>query len=145
MAMLYYHAEKRNYAVIGTGNKNEHEQGFFVKFGDGGVDVQPIIHLLKTQIYQLAAYLSVPESIQQRLPTTDTYSAYQSQEEFFFRIPFHVMDMLWCAQERKAPIAEVSEVMALTPDQIERVYRDFNRKRRTTDYLRTPPITFNLE
>ncbi len=145
MAMLYYHAEKRNFAVIGTGNKNEHEQGFFVKFGDGGVDVQPISHLLKTQIYQLAAYLNVPEPIQQRLPTTDTYSAHQSQEEFFFRIPFDVMDVLWCAQEHKAPITEVSEVMALTPDQIERIYRDFNRKRRTTDYLRTPPISLPFD
>ncbi len=77
MAMLYYHAELRNYAVIGTANKNEHDQGFFVKYGDGGIDVKPITHLFKTQIYQLAEYLDVPDEIRQRPPTTDTYSATQ--------------------------------------------------------------------
>lgn len=79
MVMLYYHAELRNFAVIGTGNKNEHEQGFFVKYGDGGVDIQPIAHLYKTQVYQLARYLEVPKEIQERTPTTDTYSATSTQ------------------------------------------------------------------
>src|SRR5512135_3749603 len=85
MATLYYHAEMRHFAVVGTANKNEHEQGFFVKFGDGGVDVRPIVHLFKTQVYQLAEYLDVPAEIRRRPPTTDTYSAATTQEEFFFR------------------------------------------------------------
>ncbi|HQF44034.1 MAG TPA: NAD(+) synthase, partial [Ignavibacteriaceae bacterium] len=85
MSMLYYHAESRNYAVIGTGNKNEHEQGFFVKYGDGGADIKPITHLFKTQVFQLAEYLEVPDEIRKRTPTTDTYSAEQTQEEFFYR------------------------------------------------------------
>ena len=72
MAMLYYHAERRNYAVIGTANRNEHDQGFFVKYGDGGADVQPIVHLLKTQVYELAEYLDIPIEIRNRPPTTDT-------------------------------------------------------------------------
>lgn len=142
MAMLYYHAEKRNFAVIGTANKNEHAQGFFVKYGDGGVDVRLIGHLLKTQVYQLAAYMEVPAVIRQRPPTTDTYSAHQSQEEFFFRIPFSVMDMLWYAQEHHVPLEEVAQVMALAPEQIQRAFRDFTRKQRTTEYLRTPPLEF---
>ena len=142
MAMLYYHAESRNYAVIGTANKNEHDQGFFVKYGDGGVDMRPIAHLLKTQVYQLAAYLDVPETIRTRQPTTDTYSAHQSQEEFFFRIPFAMMDLLWVAQEQDVPVAEVAEVMHLTPEQVQRAFTDFSRKRSTTSYLRTPPIEF---
>lgn len=56
MAMVYYHAELRNYAVIGTPNKNEHDRGFFVKYGDGGVDLNPIAHLYKSQVYQLAGH-----------------------------------------------------------------------------------------
>lgn len=143
MAMLYYHAEQRNYAVIGTANKNEHDQGFFVKYGDGGVDVRPIAHLLKTQVYQLAEYLNVPAEIRERPPTTDTYSAHQSQEEFFFRIPFHVMDLLWIAQEQNVPVAEVAQEMSLKPEQVERAFNDFKRKRRTTAYLRKPPIEFS--
>ncbi len=144
MAMLYYHAEYRNYAVIGTANKNEHDQGFFVKYGDGGVDMRPIGHLLKTQVYQLATYLDVPKPIRTRQPTTDTYSAHQSQEEFFFRMPFAVMDLLWIAQEQEVPMAEVAQVMDLTPEQVQRAFNDFSRKRRTTAYLRTPPVEFVL-
>jgi NAD+ synthase len=140
MSMLYYHAELRNYAVIGTGNKNEHFQGFFVKWGDGGVDIQPIVHLFKTQVYQLAEYLGIPEEIRQRPPTSDTYSAGSTQEEFFFRLPFAVMDVLWYAMQHNVPIAEVAQAMGLEEIQVQRAYTDFTRKQRTTDYLRMAPI-----
>jgi NAD+ synthase len=140
MATLYYHAEARNYAVIGTANKNEHNQGFLVKYGDGGVDIQPIAHLYKTQVYQLAEYLGVPEEIRQRPPTSDTYSAHQTQEEFFFRLPFETMDMLWYAQEHNVPVPEVAQAMNLTEVQVQRAFDDFTRKQRTTEYLRMPPV-----
>ncbi|MEN6299263.1 MAG: NAD(+) synthase, partial [Anaerolineaceae bacterium] len=99
MATLYFHAERSNYAVIGTANKNERELGFFVKYGDGGVDVSPITHLFKTQVFQLAEYLDIPQEIQQRIPTTDTYSAGSTQEEFFFRLPFELLDTIWFGYE----------------------------------------------
>jgi NAD+ synthase len=143
MSMLYYHAELHNYAVIGTANKNEHGQGFFVKFGDSGVDIQPVAHLFKTQIYQLAEFLGVPEEIRLRPPTTDTYSAPSTQQEFFFRLPFELMDMLWYAQEHAVPIAEVAQGMGLDEVQVERAFNDFNRKQRTTDYLRMNPVLFS--
>lgn len=142
MAMLYYHAESRNYAVIGTSNKNEHDQGFLVKYGDSGVDIQLIAHLYKTQVYQLAAYLGVPEEIRQRVPTSDTYSAHQTQEEFFFRLPFEIMDLLWYAQENNVPVAQVAAVMNLTEEQVQRAFADFTRKQRATEYIRTAPIIF---
>jgi NAD+ synthase len=140
MSMLYYHAELRNYGVIGTANKNEYDQGFFVKYGDGGVDVKPIGHLYKTQVYQLAEYLDVPRDIRERTPTTDTYSAPTTQEEFFFRLPFETMDLLWYAQENEIPVEEVATVMHLTPVQVQRAFADFTRKKRTTEYLRMPPV-----
>lgn len=142
MTMLYYHAEARNYAVVGTPNKNEHDQGFFVKWGDGGYDVAPIRHLFKTQVYQLADYLEIPGEIRHATPTTDTYSAHSSQEEFFFRLPFEMMDLLWYAQEHEVPVAEAARVMGLTEEQVERAWTDFTRKRRTTQYLRTLPIEY---
>ncbi|MBI1877961.1 MAG: NAD(+) synthase [Chloroflexi bacterium] len=140
MAMLYYHAELRNYAVIGTANRNEHDQGFFVKYGDGGVDVKPITHLFKSQIYQLAEYLDVLLKIRQRPPTSDTYSAPTTQQEFFFRLPFETMDLLWYAQEHNVPVPEVAQVMELSETQVERAFDDFTRKQRTTDYLRMLPL-----
>src|SRR5262249_55798264 len=143
MAILYYHAEMHNYAVIGTANKNEYDQGFFVKYGDGGVDVGAIGHLYKTQVYQLAAFLDVPAEIQQRTPTTDTYSAHCTQEEFFFRLPFETMDLVWYAQENGVQVGDVARVMGLTEIQVHRAYRDFDRKRRATESLRSAPITLH--
>lgn len=140
MAMLYYHAELNNFAVIGTANKNEQDQGFFVKFGDAGVDVKAIAHLYKTQVYQLAEYLDIPEEIRRRPPTTDTYSAPCDQQEFFFRIPFETLDLLWFAQDHQIPLAQVSEVMGLTETIVQRAFNDFTRKQRSTQYLRSTPL-----
>ena len=140
MSMLYYHAEVNNYAVIGTANRNEHDQGFFVKYGDGGVDIKAIGHLFKTQVYQLAEYLGVPEEIRRRTPTTDTYGAPCNQQEFFFRLPFETMDLLWFAQEHNVPLAEVAQVMGLTEIQVRRAFDDFTRKLRGTEYLRLAPL-----
>jgi NAD+ synthase len=139
MATLYFHAEARQYAVIGTANKNEHAQGFFVKYGDGGVDVQPIAHLFKSQVYQLARHLGVPEAIQKRAPTTDTYSAPCDQEEFFFRLPFETLDPIWYALEHQIPARDVAQAMALGEDQVQRVFDDITRKQRTTNFLRLQP------
>jgi NAD+ synthase len=138
MTMLYYHAELRNYAVIGTANKNEHDLGFFVKYGDGGIDVNPIVHLYKTQVYQLAAYLDIPEEIQGRVPTTDTYSAGSTQEEFFFRVPFEILDPIWHGYELGLAADEIADALQLSPDQVKRVISDVQRKQQTTEYLRMP-------
>lgn len=140
MSMLYFHGEALHYAVIGTPNKHEQEQGFFVKYGDGGADVMPIGNLYKTQVYQLARFLEVPEAIIKRTPTTDTYSAEQTQEEFFYQMPFEQMDILWYGYENGYSPEEVAEVMEMTNDQVMGLYSNFERKRKTTDYLRMSPI-----
>jgi NAD+ synthase len=143
MALLYYHAEKRHYAVIGTANKDEHGQGFFVKYGDGGVDIQPISHLFKTQVYQLAEHLDVPEEVLCRPSTSDTYSATQTQEEFFFRLPFETLDLIWYAKEHDVPVEKVAHVLDMEEPEVQRMFDDIARKRRTTEYLRTPPLSAN--
>jgi len=139
MSMLYYHADRLNYAVIGTGNKNEHEQGFFVKYGDGGADVKPIAHLFKSQVFQLAAHLGVPREIQERTPTTDTYSAECTQEEFFFRVPFEIGDLVWYAMEKGVPVGEVARELDLGEDRVLNIQNDIRRKIKATEYLRAEP------
>jgi NAD+ synthase len=140
MAMLYYHAERLHYAVIGTPNKHEVDQGFFVKYGDGGADVMPVGHLYKTQVYQLARYLEIPKEIIARTPTTDTYTAEQTQEEFFYQLPFELMDLLWYAFENNYTPGEVSPVVGKSSEDVKNIYMNFARKIKTTDYLRMPPI-----
>jgi NAD+ synthase len=133
---LYYHAELRNYAVIGTPNKNEHDLGFFVKYGDGGYDFGPIRHLFKTQVFQLADYLDVPKSISSRPPTTDTYPGGGTQEEFFYRIKFDILDTIWLGIEKGIPSEEIAAALSLDVVQVERVTKDIQQKKRATDYLR---------
>lgn len=140
MMMLYYHAEARNFAVVGTSNKNEHALGFFVKYGDGGADVQLIAHLFKTQVYQLARYLEVPAEIQARTPSADTYPGGGSQEEFFYRIPIALLDAIWSGYERGLSGAAIASALGLAPVQVERVIRDVVSKQRATEYLRSPAV-----
>jgi NAD+ synthase len=139
MSMLYYHADRLNYAVIGTGNKDEHEHGFFVKYGDGGADIKPIAHLFKIQVYQLAAYLDVPKEIRERTPTSDTYSAACTQEEFFFRVPFEIGDVIWYAMEKGVPVGEVARALNLSESKVEHIQNDIRRKIKATEYLRATP------
>ncbi|MBS4034533.1 MAG: NAD(+) synthase [Ignavibacterium sp.] len=140
MCMLYYYAELKNYCVIGTGNKNEHEQGFFVKHGDGAADLKPIAHLFKSQVYQLADYLQIPEEIQKRTPTTDTYSAEQTQEEFFFKTPFKILDKVWFGWEKGYKVSEIAAALNLSEDNVNNIISDIKRKIQTTEYLRTEPL-----
>jgi NAD+ synthase len=138
--ILYYHAELRNYSVLGTPNKNEHDLGFFVKWGDGGYDLAPIRHLFKTQVFQLAEYLGVPASIQSRVPTTDTYPGGSTQEEFFYRLPFKTLDAIWCGFEKGIAEDAIAAALDLSAEQVARVIEDIKRKNRTTAYLRSIPL-----
>jgi len=126
--------------VIGTGNKNEHDLGFFVKYGDGGVDIQPIRHLFKTQVYALAKCIGVPDDIIQRPPTTDTYPADTTQEEFFYRLPFELLDGIWDAFEKKQSSEKIASSFNLTVEQVNNVIADIQNKQRTTEYLRLSPL-----
>ena len=135
----YYHADRLNYCVLGTPNRLEYDQGFFVKNGDGAADVKPIAHLYKSQVYQLAEALGVPEEIRSRPPTTDTYSMPQSQEEFYFSLPYDEMDLCLYAVDHGVGAAEVAASLGLTPEQVERVFKDIAGKRRVSAYLHAAP------
>jgi len=140
MIYLYYFAEKNNYGVVGTTNRTEERQGFFVKYGDGGVDVEPLAHLYKTQVYELAEYLDVPREIIERPPSPDTYTATVSDTEFYFGAPFDLLDPFMWADEHDVPVAEICEVLSLTPEQYDRLKKNVDRKAAATwHFLETPP------
>jgi NAD+ synthase len=136
----YYHADRLHYAVAGTPNRLEYDQGFFVKLGDGAADIKPIAHLYKSQVYALAEYLGVPEEIRRRPPTTDTFSLPQTQEEFYFALPYDKMDLCLYGRNHGVPAAEVSAAIGLSAEQVKRVYKDIDQKRRTTAYLHRRPL-----
>ena len=135
----YYHADRLQYAVAGTPNRLEYDQGFFVKQGDGAADFKPIAHLYKTQVYQLARHLGIPEEIRRRPPATATVPMEQIQEEFYFALPYDRMDLCLFAHNHAVPAAEAAPVLGLTPAQVECIYRDITATRRATQYLHMTP------
>jgi NAD+ synthase len=142
--MEYYYADRLAYTVAGTPNRLEYDQGFFVKNGDGAADLKPIAHLYKSQVYQLAEYLELPEEIQRRPATTDTYPLEQSQEEFYFCLPYDKMDLCLYGRNQAAPAVEVAAATGLTADQVERVYRLIDGRRTATRYLHMLPLLAGL-
>lgn len=135
----YYHADRLNYAVIGTPNRLEYDQGFFVKNGDGSADVKPIAHLYKSQVYQLAEHLGVPAQVRSRPPTTDTYSLPQTQEEFYFALPYDKMDLCLYGLDHAVPAADVARACGLSEEQVGHVWTDIRAKRKAARYLHLPP------
>jgi NAD+ synthase len=136
----YYHADRLNYAVAGTPNRLEYDQGFFVKNGDGAADFKPIAHLFKSQVYQIAEHLGVPEKVRRRPPTTDTWSLEQTQEEFYFSLPYQLMDLCLYGLIHQVPVGEVARAAGLKPEEVDLVWRDIAAKRRATRYLHEPPL-----
>jgi len=135
----YFHADRLNYAVIGTPNRLEYDQGFFVKNGDGAADIKPIAHLYKTQVYAIAKYLGLPDNICNTTPTTDTYSLEQGQDEFYFALPYQQMDAaLWC-YNHQVPVRGLAAHLQISKKQAKAVYHDIESKRKATAYLHMPP------
>lgn len=136
----YHYADRFQYAVVGTPNRLEYDQGFFVKNGDGAADLKPIAHLYKTQVYQLAEVLEIPSAIRRRPPTTDTYSLTQSQEEFYFSVPYETLDICLYGLNHGWTADVVASYAGLSAEEVERVYREIEAKRRATCYLHVPPL-----
>ncbi len=136
----YFHADRLHYAVTGTPNRQEYDQGFFVKLGDGSADLKPIAHLYKTQVYQMAEYLGLPREIRERPPTTDTYSMPQDQEEFYFSVPYYLLDFCLYSKNHGVTPDEVAQTLSLEAWQVKHIYSDIDAKRKATRYLHELPL-----
>jgi NAD+ synthase len=144
MTALYYEAERRNYIVCGTTNKPESVQGFYVKYGDGGVDIEPLQYLYKNQVFQLARHLGVPKEVVDRTPSPDTYSYVVSDQEFYFCLPYDLVDLVIYAIEHNVPKEKAAAALGLEMDRLERAWRDLSHKREATEPLRNLPPTLDL-
>lgn len=136
----YYHADRLHFAVVGTPNRLEYDQGFFVKNGDGSADLKPIAHLYKTQVYAMARQFGLPEDICSAVPTTDTYSLAQGQDEFYFTLPYAEMDLALWAHNHKRSAEELATALKVDVERARRIYADIEAKRRTTQYLHARPM-----
>lgn len=135
----YYWADRLNFAVAGTPNLLEYDQGFFVKQGDGASDIKPIAHLYKTQIYALAEFLGLPRAVCDRIPTTDTYSLPQGQDEFFFGLPYEKFDLCLYAKNHEISISETAVATGMSESDVAWAFHEIDTKRASTRYLHLPP------
>jgi NAD+ synthase len=137
----YFHGDRLNYAVVGTPNRLEYDQGFFVKNGDGSADVKPIAHLYKSQVYALARHMGLPEELCNTIPTTDTFSLSQGQDEFYFALPYRQMDVaIWSFVNDKSA-AELAGYLNIDRARAEFIFQDIRNKRSTTAPLHWKPLT----
>ena len=139
MTMLYNYAEKNNFTVVGTTNKTEYLQGYFVKYGDGGSDIEPLVHLYKTQIYQIANFLKLPEEIINQDASPDVWSFKTSDEEFFYAVPYNVVDLILYARENNLPINEILKYSKLSSEKIEKLIQFQNQKQNKSQTMREKP------
>jgi NAD+ synthase len=143
MVVQYMYAETMNYVVCGTTNKTELLLGEYVKYGDGGVDLEPLADCYKTQIYALGKFLNINEEIMKRPSSPDTWSHYTSDEEFYWRMPMHIMDQLLYSQEHNLSLEIIEKNTGLSRDKLEQALRHVNKIKDVTEYIRaTPPIYY---
>ena len=143
MTMLYNYAEKNNFAVVGTTNKTEYLQGYFVKYGDGGSDIEPLVHLYKTQIYEIANFLKLPEKIINQDASPDVWSFKTSDEEFFYAVPYNIVDLILYARERNLSINDISKFSNLSSEKIEKLIQFQNQKQSKSQTMRENPHSIN--
>jgi len=142
MIVLYMHAEKMNYSVSGTTNKSELLTGYFVKFGDGGVDLEPIADLYKLQVYNLSELLDIDTRIISRAPSPDTWSHFTSDEDFYLRMPYDILDQLLYAEEHHLPPEIVQKNTGLNTDQIESALKHIHTMKNASRMLQLPPPVY---
>lgn len=139
MSLLYQAAESNNYLVAGTTNLSEAILGFYVKYGDGGVDIEPLAYLFKTYVYQIAQKLGIPDGIVKRLPSPDTFSAEVSDDEFFFRLPYKILDLFLWAMRDNISAETISETLAMDLSKVNRILQDIRHKHEISKHLRQMP------
>ena len=143
MTRLYFHAEKNNFLVCGTTNKAEFQQGYFVKYGDGGVDIEPLANLYKTQIYQLGTYLDIPNEIIERKASPDTWSFDVSDEEFFYSLPYEIVDLMLFAKEKSVTLSDICSILDLKEEKVKRILNSIERKLQASKTSRVFPPSWN--
>ena len=142
MILLYFHAEKNNLSVVGTTNKSEYLQGYFVKYGDGGSDIEPLVNLYKSQIYQIGNFLNVPEEILNNDASPDVWSYSTTDEEFFYTVPYEIVDLILYAREKKLSIMEIKKLSNLPEEKIQNLLRFQDIKQRKSQHMRDLPYSW---
>ncbi|MFH0749104.1 MAG: NAD+ synthase [Candidatus Bathyarchaeota archaeon] len=136
MIILYYFANLNNYLVVGTGDRSEALIGFFTKYGDGGADLFPIMHLYKTQVRELAQYLGVPEKISQKPSSPQLYPGHKATDEI--PLDYDKLDPILIGLfDRKFDVRTVSNRTNVSLELVNEVLHRFDISKHKRDF---PPL-----
>ena len=112
MMLLYYYGELENRLVVGAANKSEYEIGYFVKHGcDDATDIMPLINLYKTQVRELARYLSIPSRIIEKAPSPDILPGIIDEEAI--GIPYEKLDLVLLALKKGWEMGEIARSVGI--------------------------------
>jgi NAD+ synthase len=124
--LLYYHANLKNYLVVGSSDKSEQLIGYFTKFGDGSADVLPIASLYKTQIRLLARSLGVKESIIEKKSSPHLWKGHIAEEEI--GVSYEEIDsILYCMADKNMPLDDIQRTTQIDKDKIEKIHQLYKK------------------
>ena len=132
MILLFEYANMGNSLVCGTSNKSEILIGYFTKYGDGGVDIQPIGDLYKTQVWELAKHLKIPKEMISKPPTAGLWYGQTDEQEF--KLSYCELDMILAGLERKLDVKDIAKFVRVKKSEVERIKKmriKSQHKRRT--------------
>lgn len=132
--LLYYHANLKNYLVIGSSDKSEQLIGYFTKFGDGSADVLPIVSLYKTQIRGLAKSLGVKESIIEKKSSPHLWKGHIAEDEIGASYE-EIDSILYCMADKNMSLDDIHKTTQISNDKIEKIHQLYKK----SEHKRTLP------
>ncbi len=135
MTILYYYANLLNHLVVGSGNRSEIRSGYFTKFGDAGVDLQPIGCLYKTQVKQLAVHFNIPRRIIEKVPSAGLWPGQTDEREL--GLPYEKLDMIYAGLDLRLKPSAIANAAGV---KVRDVNSLIERERRMAHKLSMPYI-----
>jgi NAD+ synthase len=134
MILLYQHANETKSIVCGASNKSELLIGYFTKYGDGGVDLQPLGDLYKSQIYQLAEWLKIPQPFLDKPPSAGLWVNQTDEKEL--GITYATLDTILAGLEQKLPLPDIQKMANVSLSEVKRI----QKMRKQSQHKREPPM-----
>jgi NAD+ synthase len=140
MSIIYFYANSKNYLVCGTGNKSEILIGYFTKYGDGACDIEPIGDLYKTNVYELAKFLEVPEEIINKPPRAGLWNNQTDEDEI--GMTYELLDkILYRSIDKKIDSKSIADELDIPVDEVDDIITRVERNKHKTEVPESPKKT----
>lgn len=140
MSIIYFYANSKNYLVCGTGNKSEISIGYFTKHGDGACDIEPIGDLYKTDVYELAKYLEIPQEIIDKPPRAGLWNNQTDEDEI--GMTYKLLDkILYRFIEKEIDADSIAKELNIEVNEVNDIINRVERNQHKTQVPESPKKT----